>query len=87
MRTAKGLIGAATTVMVLAGLPGLALAATAHNSQAGAYGSTKNNCAATPYFPAGPGCLSTYIERYQDDGAVPPPRDVRARYRPRPPLQ
>lgn len=35
-------------------------AATAHNSQAGSWGSTSHACAPTPYFPTG-GCASASI--------------------------
>ena len=61
------------------GLPILTVpgsAATAHNSQAGAYGSTTNNCAPTPYFSGGD-CVSSAIEGSIDNDVLPPP----ARYR------
>ena len=86
MRMAKGIISAVAG-LTLAALPESAIAVTAHNSQAGSYGSTKNSCAATPYFPADSGCLGSYVQRYQEDGVFPPPDEVRARYRPRRPLQ
>lgn len=74
----------AVTLLSMASLPVPAIAATAHNSQAGAYGSTTNNCAPTPYFQNG-GCISSAIEGGidDDDDALPPP----ARYRLRRPVQ
>ena len=60
------------------------IAATAHNSQAGAYGSTKNNCAGTPYFQADSGCLSSALKGIEDDGALPPPGRYYRRGRPDP---
>lgn len=66
-----------------------AVAATAHNSQAGSYGPTTHVCAPTPYFAAG-GCLSETLSNGSTDqiysrqdslgGRVPP-------YRARPPLR
>lgn len=47
-----------------------ALAATAHNSQAGAFGPNKHICAPTPYFQQG-GCLTSFFTG-QDDGWVEP---------------
>ena len=44
----------------LASLVGSAEAATAYNSQAGAWGHDSNVCRATPYFPAG-GCLASIL--------------------------
>ena len=79
-------LGAVMTValMSVASLPEPTIAATAHNSQAGAYGSTSNNCAPTPYFQGG-GCVSSAIEGLieDDDSTLPPP----ARYRLRKPVQ
>ncbi len=66
----------------LMSVPAPSMAATAHNSQAGAFGSTSNGCAPTPYFPEG-GCVSSAIEGAIDDDALPPP----ARYRLRKPAQ
>ena len=78
--------GAVMVVCLLSmtSLPAPTIAATAHNSQAGAYGSSTNNCAPTPYFQSG-GCISSAIEGSidDDDGALPPP----ARYRLRRPAQ
>ena len=70
----------AVSLLSMTSLPAPTIAATAHNSQAGAYGSTTNNCAPTPYFPNG-GCVSSAIDG--DDDALPPP----ARYRLRRPVQ
>ena len=77
-------ISAVIAVALLSSLPSAVIAATAHNSQAGAYGSTTNNCAPTPYFQNG-GCISSAIESGIDDEdeALPPP----ARYRLRRPVQ
>ena len=73
----------AVSLLSVTGLPAASVAATAHNSQAGAYGSTTNNCAPTPYFPNGD-CVSSAIEgSIGDDDALPPP----ARYRLRRPVQ
>ena len=74
----------ALSLLSMTSLPAPTVAATAHNSQAGAYGSTTNNCAPTPYFPNG-GCVSSAIEGAidGDDDALPPP----ARYRLRRPVQ
>ena len=74
----------AVSLMSMASLTAPSVAATAHNSQAGAYGSTTNNCATTPYFQNG-GCISSAIEGAidDDDDALPPP----ARYRIRRPVQ
>ena len=73
----------AISLMSTAILAAPSVAATAHNSQAGAYGSTTNNCAPTPYFQNG-GCISSAIEgAIDDDDALPPP----ARYRIRRPVQ
>lgn len=71
--------------MALAALASPGQAATAHNSQAGAYGPTKNVCAATPYFPAGEGCVSSYLSGNED--LLPGDDDVHGRYRPRKPLE
>ena len=87
MPLARVLVSAAAVALSLASLSAPTLAATAHNSQAGgAYRSSTNNCAATAYFPADSGCLSSFIQRYQD-GDLPLPRGESARYRPRPRLQ
>ena len=73
----------AVSLLSMTSLPAPTIAATAHNSQAGAYGSTTNNCAPTPYFQNG-GCISSAIEgAIDDDDALPPP----ARYRIRRPVQ
>ena len=56
-----------------------AIAATAHNSQAGAYGSTKNACAPTPGFPDEGDCLSSAVGEAVD--GAPPPGYRRERYR------
>ena len=61
-----------------------AIAATAHNSQAGAYGSTKNACAPTPGFPDDDDCLSSAIGESLDEAA--PPGNRRGRYRPTKPV-
>ena len=61
----------------LTSVAGTAEAATAHNSQAGSYGSNTNACGATPYFQAG-GCLSTYFASDGRDLFDQPP----AAYRP-----
>jgi hypothetical protein len=58
-----------TNVLAAAALvsfAGVAEAATAINSQAGAWGPSKNPCRATPYFPAG-GCLSSFFEDEERD--------------------
>lgn len=75
----------AVAVMSMTSLPAPTIAATAHNSQAGANGSTTNNCAPTPYFQNG-GCISSAIEGGidDDDDALPPPARYRSR-RPAPP--
>ncbi len=78
MLTSKMLAAAAVLCLGTAG----AEAATAHNSQAGAFGSTKNACAPTPYFPEG-GCITSYVTG-RDDGNVLPRYE---RYRERPPLR
>ena len=57
------LLGAAA----LASLTSSANAATAHNSQAGAYGPNTHTCAPTPYFQTG-GCFSAAVE---DDRRYP----------------
>ncbi len=56
------------------------LAATASNSQAGAWGHNKNSCKPTPYFQEG-GCLTSFFTG-RDDGWVPARPDVE-RERPR----
>ncbi len=61
-----------------------AIAATAHNSQAGAYGSTKNACGPTPGFPDEGDCLSSAIGDSVD--GAPPRGDRRGRYRPTKPV-
>lgn len=61
-----------------------AVAATAHNSQAGAYGSTTNACAPTPGFPEEGDCLSSAIGA--DVGGAPPPGHRRERARPTKPV-
>jgi hypothetical protein len=61
---------------------GPALAATAHNSQAGAFGPNKHTCAPTPYFQDG-GCLTSFFTG-QDDGWVAPRTE---RYQERRPLR
>ncbi len=73
----------AVCLLSMTGLSVPSLAATARNSQAGAYGSSTNNCAPTPYFRSG-GCISSAIEGSIDDedDALPPP----ARYRMRRPV-
>ena len=73
----------AVSLLSVTALPGQSIAATAHNSQAGAYGSTTNGCAPTPYFASGD-CLSSAIEGSIDDDALPPPARYRLR-RPVPP--
>lgn len=77
---------------VCAALSGAALAAsttaggaaTAHNSQAGAYGPNSHQCAPTPYFEAG-GCASAALlddRRYPFQVPATPPRlDRRSPYR------
>ena len=74
----------AVSLLSMTGFSAPTVAATAHNSQAGAYGSTTNDCAATPYFQNG-GCISSAIEGSidDDDDALPPP----ARYRVRRPVR
>ena len=73
----------AVSLLSMASLPAPSIAATAHNSQAGSYGSTTNGCAPTPYFSSGD-CLSSAIEGSIDGAdALPPP----ARYRLRRPVQ
>lgn len=74
-------VAAAWTAVTGAGLAP-ALAATAHNSQAGAYGPNKHTCAPTPYFQDG-GCLTSYFIG-QDDGWVEPRTE---RYQERRPLR
>ena len=86
MRTHMLFAPGVAAALALATLSMPALAATAHNSQAGALGPSKNSCGATAYFAADSGCLSSYIEGKQDDG-LPLPNEQRARYRPRSPLQ
>ncbi len=60
----RSIVMAVVAAAALAGIAGTAEAATAYNSQAGAWGHSKNVCQATPYFPAG-GCLSSF---FADDG-------------------
>ena len=74
----------AACLLSMASFSAPSIAATARNSQAGAYGSSTNNCAPTPYFRSG-GCISSAIEGSidDDDDALPPP----ARYRMRRPVQ
>ncbi|RYB04214.1 hypothetical protein D3272_14500 [Lichenibacterium ramalinae] len=65
---------------------GSALAATAHNSQAGSFGPNKHTCEPTPYFQAG-GCLTSFFTG-QDDGWVEPRTErYRERYQERRPLR
>lgn len=67
--TARALLVAALAT----GLAGATQAATARNSQAGAFGSSSNTCAPTPYFAAG-GCLSAAIadeQRSSDEAPMP----------------
>ena len=72
----RRIVLALTVLVALPSLSGRSMAATAHNSQAGAYGSTKNNCEPTP------GCLSAAI--YESVDCLPGPAYKRARYRPVP---
>ena len=85
MRRARMFVWVAAAALSLATLPAPTHAATAPTSQAGAFGPTKNACAATAYFPADSGCVTSYLSR--DDDILPPPDDLHGRYRPRPPLQ
>ncbi len=73
------LVAALTTPLALA-TP--SSAATASNSQAGAWGHNKNSCKPTPYFPRG-GCLTSFFTG-ADDGWVPPRSEM---YRERPKLR
>jgi hypothetical protein len=73
----------------LALLSAPALAATAHNSQAGFYGPNTHVCSATPYFAAG-GCLSDALVGGSTDQVLPrraPPGGQIPLYRTRPPLR
>ena len=83
MSRLKVLTLAALVALPLAGVPAGSMAATAHNSQAGAYGGTKNSCAPTPGFPDDDECLSGAIKEYID--GPPGPVYRRDRYRPVPP--
>lgn len=78
----RRIVLALTVLVALPSLSGRSMAATAHNSQAGAYGSTKNSCAPTPGFPDEDECLSGAIKEYVD--GLPGPAYKRARYRPVP---
>lgn len=63
-----------------------ALAATAHNSQAGSWGPNKHNCEPTPYFQQG-GCVESFLTG-RDDGWVGPRTErYQDPYRERPPLR
>ena len=62
----------------LTSLVGSAGAATAYNSQAGAWGHSSNVCRATPYFPAG-GCLASALTGDPGDLFGQPPAPYRAR--------
>ena len=72
----------AVAALPLLGSASAALAATAHNSQAGAWGPNSHTCAPTPYFPAG-GCADTALRDIFDDETLPPP----GRYDERRPLR
>lgn len=51
MRHTIGRLAGALVALALAALPGAALAASAHNSQAGAYGQSQNPTDSTPSSP------------------------------------
>lgn len=74
------------TVVALAAVPLISsapsFAATAHNSQAGAWGSTSNPCGATPYFRDG-GCLTSFVTGKDDGQVFARPGDGSDPYRPR----
>ena len=82
MRALKMLVLVATVAapFVLGATP--STAATASNSQAGAWGHNKNSCKPTPYFQQG-GCLTSLFTG-ADDGWVPPRSEI---YRERPKLR
>lgn len=82
MRVLKVLTLVATLSAPLAFAATPSSAATASNSQAGAWGHNKNSCKPTPYFQQG-GCLSSFFTG-ADDGWVPPRSEV---YRERPRLR
>ena len=82
MPNLKTLPAAAVLMASLGWISAPAVAATAHNSQAGAFGPTSNTCAATPYFDAG-GCLSSFVEDPNDDVLPPPDVPYRQRAAPR----
>jgi hypothetical protein len=85
MSIVKTMAAAAALVLPLALAQAPAVAATAHNSQAGSWGPNKNACAPTPYFPAG-GCSTSFFTG-QDDGEVAAREPRFERYRERPPLR
>lgn len=79
------------TVVALAAVPLISpsapsFAATAHNSQAGAWGSTSNTCGSTPYFRDG-GCLTSFVTGKDDGQVFASPGDGSEPYRPRPRLR
>ena len=85
MTIVKTVAAAAALILPLLAVGGPAVAATAHNSQAGSWGPNKNACAPTPYFPDG-GCATSFLTG-QDDGEVTAQERHFERYRERPPLR
>lgn len=62
----RSIVTSVLAAAVLVTFAGVAESATAINSQAGAWGPSKNPCRATPYFPAG-GCLSSFFADEERD--------------------
>ena len=85
MSIMKTVAAAAALILPLLAAEAPAVAATAHNSQAGSWGPNKNACGPTPYFPDG-GCATSFLTG-QDDGEVAARERHFERYRERPLLR
>ncbi len=86
MRLSKMLTVTALAAVPLMSSAAPSPAATAHNSQAGAWGSTTNACGPTPYFRDG-GCLTSFFTGKDDGEVFARPGGAADPYRERPPLR
>ena len=86
MRLSKMLTVLAVAAVPLISSSAPSSAATAHNSQAGSFGSTSNICSPTPYFRDG-GCLTSFVTGKDDGQVFARPGDGSDIYRSRPRLR
>ena len=79
MTKLKTLAFLASAALPLGGGSLPALAATAHNSQAGSWGPNSHQCDATPYFEADPACFPADLFNSPIGATLPPPAAYRRR--------